>query len=163
MYQCIIDFQLNAKITPKANSKKKNKQTKNNKKKNRQVELLRASWGNISKLTYLRDKGSFTVLDPIYWGPGGALPFLAYTGMCRWTGYGFQGRESYTGYTISLLSVLNRVSFWTGSLSKSVKTCDERSTFAIPIIFFPKYTFPLFQCEKLPDSVYKTKQVRVKK
>ena len=32
----------------------------------------------------------------------------------------------------------NRVSFWTGSLSKSVKTCDERSIFAgaIPIIFF---------------------------
>ena len=30
----------------------------------------------------------------------------------------------------------NRVSFWTGSLSKSVKTCDERSIFVIPIIFF---------------------------
>ena len=29
-----------------------------------------------------------------------------------------------------------KVSFWTGSLSKSVNTCDERSTFAIPIIFF---------------------------
>ena len=28
------------------------------------------------------------------------------------------------------------MSFWTQSLSKSVKTCDERSTFAIPIIFF---------------------------
>ena len=28
------------------------------------------------------------------------------------------------------------MSFWTGSISKSVKTCDERSTFAIPIIFF---------------------------
>ena len=40
-------------------------------------------------------------------------------------------------YTILLLSVLNRVrSFWTGSLSKSVKTCDERSTFEIPIIVF---------------------------
>ena len=24
-------------------------------------------------------------------GPGGgALPYLAYTGMCRWTGYGFK-------------------------------------------------------------------------
>ena len=50
------------------------------------------------------------------------------------TGYGFQGLESLTGYTISLLSVLNRVSFWNGSLSKNVKICDERSTFAIPII-----------------------------
>ena len=28
------------------------------------------------------------------------------------------------------------MSFWTGSLSKNVKTCDEQSTFAIPIIFF---------------------------
>ena len=34
------------------------------------------------------------------------------------------------------ISALNRVSFWTGSSSKSVKTCDERSPFAIPIIFF---------------------------
>ena len=25
------------------------------------------------------------------WG-GGALPYLAYTGMCRWTVYGFQNR-----------------------------------------------------------------------
>ena len=31
--------------------------------------------------------------------------------------------------------------FWTGSLSKSVKTCDERSTFAIPILFFLKFYF----------------------
>ena len=28
------------------------------------------------------------------------------------------------------------MSFWTGSLSKSVKTCDDLSTVAIPIIFF---------------------------
>ena len=66
-----------------------------------------------------------------------ALPFLAYTGMCHWTGYGFKGLESSTGYgfkglesstgyTISLLSiftiehqgqkvespVLNRVAKW---------------------------------------------------
>ena len=30
------------------------------------------------------------------------------------------------------------MSFWTGSISKSVKTCDERSTLAIPIIFFSR-------------------------
>ena len=64
----------------------------------------------------------------------GAGGNLAYTGMCCWTGYGFQGLE--TRYTILLLNVLNWVSFWTGSLSKSVKTCDKRSTFVIPIIFF---------------------------
>ena len=70
-------------------------------------------------------------------GGGGALSYLSYTGMFRRTGYGFQGLESLTGYTILLLSVFNRVrSFWTGSLSKSVKTCDERSTFEIPIIVF---------------------------
>ena len=27
-------------------------------------------------------------------GGGGALPYLAYAGMRRWTGYGFQGLES---------------------------------------------------------------------
>ena len=76
-------------------------------------------------------------MSPTPPGGGGALSYLSYTGMCRRTGYGFQGLESLTGYTILLLSVLNRVrSFWTGSLSKSVKTCDERSTFEIPIIVF---------------------------
>ena len=45
---------------------------------------------------------------------------------------------------ISLLSVLNRVSFWTGSLSKSVNTCDERAIFAIPIIFFLNIYFQYF-------------------
>ena len=34
------------------------------------------------------------------------------------------------GYTILLVSVFNRVSFWTGSLSKSVNTCDDESTLA---------------------------------
>ena len=33
------------------------------------------------------------------------------------------------------------MSFWTGSISKSVKTCDERPTFAIPIIFFRNIHF----------------------
>ena len=66
--------------------------------------------------------------------PREGLPSLAYAGVCRWTGYGFQGLGS--GYIISLLSVLNKVSFWTGSLSKGAKTCGERSTFAVPIIFF---------------------------
>ena len=35
------------------------------------------------------------------------------------------------------------MSFWTGSLSKSVKTCDEheQSTFAIPIFFFLNIPF----------------------
>ena len=52
-----------------------------------------------------------------------------------------RGGGGYTGmfrrYTILLLSVVNRVqSFWTGSLSKNVKTCDERCTFAIPTIVF---------------------------
>ena len=34
--------------------------------------------------------------------PGGALPYLAYTGMCRWTGYGFQGLESNWVYNLSI-------------------------------------------------------------
>ena len=36
---------------------------------------------------------------------------------------------------------MNSVSVCTGNLSKSVKTCDKRSTFAIPIIFFLKIYF----------------------
>ena len=43
----------------------------------------------------------------------------------------------------------------------SVKTCDERPTFAI--IFFPKYLFSRFLFEKLLNSVCKTKQIRVGK
>ena len=38
-------------------------------------------------------------------------------------------------YNFTTERLQNRVSFWTGSLSKSVKTCDERSTFVIPIFF----------------------------
>ena len=39
-------------------------------------------------------------------------------------------------YNFTTERLQNRVSFWTGSLSKSVKTCDERATFVIPIFFF---------------------------
>ena len=35
------------------------------------------------------------------------------------------------------------MSFWAGSRKKTVKaSSDEQFTFAIPIIFFPKYLFP---------------------
>ena len=47
--------------------------------------------------------------------------------MCRWTGYGFHGLES-SEYTISPLSVLNRVSFWTGSLLECVSPVLNRGT-----------------------------------
>ena len=39
---------------------------------------------------------------------GWVLPYLGYTGTCRWTGYGFLASLSLTGYTIWLASVLNR-------------------------------------------------------
>ena len=39
-------------------------------------------------------------------------------------------------YNFTTERLQNKVSFWTGSLSKSVKTCDERATFVIPIFFF---------------------------
>ena len=39
------------------------------------------------------------------------------------------------------------MSFWTGRLSKSVKTCDQRSTFAIPITFFLNTYFHDFSVE----------------
>ena len=49
--------------------------------------------------------------------------------------YGSLGLESYTGFKISLFSLLSRVSFWTGSLKKSIKLGEERSTFVVPIVF----------------------------
>ena len=63
---------------------------------------------------------------------GGALPYLAYTGLCRSTQYCFQSLESYTGCTNPPLSALNRVSFWT---RRSVKVGDEWFTFLLPTIF----------------------------
>ena len=98
----------------------------------------------LETISKLRDSSQLKEHSVIYrvnnvfgpgWG-GGALPYLAYTDMCRWTAeYGFQGLESQTGCTISLLSVLNRVSFWTGSLSKTAETGDECFTFAVPLYF----------------------------
>ena len=55
----------------------------------------------------------------LVFAPGGGGHSLNY--MCCWTGYGFQGLESYTGCTISVWGILNGVSFWTRSLLKSVK------------------------------------------
>ena len=52
--------------------------------------------------------------------------------------------------------------FWTGSSSESVKTCDERSTFAIPIIFFLDIYFHDFSLKNY-FILYKTKQIRVGK
>ena len=82
---------------------------------------------------------------PVFHLPGGGeegSPLFGLYGyvLCA-SGHTFQGLESYTGYAISLLSVLNRVSFRTGSLSKSLKTCDERSTFAIPIILLTFFLY----------------------
>ena len=70
------------------------------------------------------------VANPGGWG--GALPYLAHTGLCRYTQYCFQSLESYTGCTNPPLSALNRVSFWT---RRSVKVGDEWFTFLLPTIF----------------------------
>ena len=53
----------------------------------------------LETISKLRDSSQIKEHSLIYrlntvFGPGGALPYLAYTGMCRWTGYGFQGLES---------------------------------------------------------------------
>ena len=80
------------------------------------------------------------------------LPYIDYTGMCRWPGYGFQAFEFRTGYInqennvgnrvynylklinflerhmdtyqicIILFSALNRVGFWVSSLKQGIKT-----------------------------------------
>ena len=48
-------------------------------------------------------------------------------------------------------------------LLKSMKTCDERSIFAISIIFLLNIYFHDFSVKKLLNPVCKTKQVRVRK
>ena len=59
------------------------------------------------------------------------------------------------------------MSFWTGSLSKSIKTCDERSTFVIPIIFFLNCYFHDFSVKhsgsnhKSGSESSKTKEARL--
>ena len=40
------------------------------------------------------------------------------------------------------------MSFWAGSLKKTVKACDEQFTFAIPIIFFQSFYFRDFSLKK---------------
>ena len=54
-------------------------------------------------------------------------------------------------YNFTSKMILNRVSFWTGSLSR---TCDERSIFAIPI-FFSLISISKFWCEKALNFVCK--------
>ena len=45
---------------------------------------------------------------PVQVYPGGT-PYIDYTGMCRWPGYGFQAFEFRTGYIIKENNVGNRV------------------------------------------------------
>ena len=42
-------------------------------------------------------------------GGGGGLPYIDYTGMCRWPGYDFQAFEFRTGYINQENNVGNRV------------------------------------------------------
>ena len=83
------------------------------------------------------------VANPGGWG--GALPYLAYTGLCWSTQYCFQGLESHTGCTNPPLSALNRVSFWT---RRSVKVGDEWSTFLLPTIFSQQSYFMKFSLRR---------------
>ena len=65
-----------------------------------------------------------------WWGGGGALPYLDYTGIL----YVPLKRGWFSRSWV--LSRVNNQHNFTIILPKSVKTCYERSTFAIPIIFF---------------------------
>ena len=68
----------------------------------------------LSRLTstiYKRTRQFLTQVMQVHfsWHPGGVLPYLGYTGTCRWIGYGFLASLSKTGYTIWLASVLDRL------------------------------------------------------
>ena len=78
-----------------------------------------------------------SVFNSDSWGRGRALLYLASTGMCHPTRYGSQGLEPQRGYT-SLFGVLNRVSFWTGSLEQGLKLALCGLYCVIPTIIFKK-------------------------
>ena len=68
-------------------------------------------------------------------------PYLVQTGMYGYRAW-FSDRGSWVlnrGYNFTVLcSVLNRLSFCTGSLQKSVKVNDERSSCVVPKLFYQK-------------------------
>ena len=57
---------------------------------------------------------------------GRVLPYLAYRGVCHWTGLVFKVLSLKRGVFLD----------WKPLRVWTVKTCNERSTIAIPIIFF---------------------------
>ena len=61
-----------------------------------------------------------------------ALPFLAYTGMCRWTGYGFKGLESSTSrvYNFTIKHLHNWASGSESTVS-CLKQGSEMSNFCL--------------------------------
>ena len=64
-------------------------------------------------------------------GGGGLLPYIDYTGMCRWPGYGFQVFEFRTGYINQENNVGNRVNNYiklTNSLIQVAINFLERHT-----------------------------------
>ena len=54
---------------------------------------IKSGWSQTTLLITSTRISSSTYLNILNL-PGGALPYSAYTGMCRWTRYGFQGLES---------------------------------------------------------------------
>ena len=74
-----------------------------------------------SKLQYEKPSSSYCILCDVIsgGGGGGVLPYICYTGTCRWIGYVFQGSLPWTGFTIRVF-----VS-WTGYLFPGIP--DESS------------------------------------
>ena len=68
-------------------------------------------------------------------GGGGLLPYIDYTGMCRWPGYGFQAFEFRTGYINQENNVGNRVYNFI-KLVNSLILVGHMDTYQIGVILF---------------------------
>jgi len=75
-------------------------------------------------------------------------------GMYCSTGYGFQRLVSLiTGYTISLFSILNRVSYWARSLEQGVNVGGVQPACVVTTIFLKSYAMISFIKKMLSEII----------
>ena len=60
-------------------------------------------------------------------GGGGVLPYINYTCMCHWPGYGFQAFEFRTGYINQENNVGNRVYNYIKLINSLIQGCNKFS------------------------------------
>ena len=93
------------------------------------------------------------------WGRGGGTPLFGLNGYTLVNGVWLLGSWVFNRVqNFTVFDVLKSVSFWTGSLSKSVKVGDKRPTLVLKTIFFEKKSNSLtLVLKKILNSVRETK------